>query len=162
MKKPEVLLFILLMGVLILVEILCARLAYETLGEVASGVYAVAVGVNLIFILLAVRSRTAAALGAVALALLIVPYQVVLADRLVRVQVEAARIVAYVYEQRLKTGDYPTDLSDYIFDDSEMAPFIQEYQRDEARGGFRLAYRVGSEWTSHTYTPDDGWGYYPD
>lgn len=150
------------MLVLVPLEVLCAALAYETLGAVMSRVYLLAVGINLLFILLAFRSRLAAASGVIILALVLIPYQLMLVDRLLRVQAEAARIVAYVYEQRLETGDYPSDLSGYAYKDTEMAQFVQEYRRDEVNGGFRLAYRVGTEWTSHTYTPNDSWGYYPD
>jgi hypothetical protein len=136
MRKTESLLFILLMIILTPIEILCASLAYETIGEVVSRLYIVAtVGVNLIFILLSLRSRIAAALGAVVLALLIIPYQVMLADRLVRVQAEAARIVAYAYEYRLETGDYPGDLSSYVFTDFEMGHLFKSTNRIKARAG---------------------------
>jgi hypothetical protein len=162
MRRSETALFISLMAALVPMEILCARAAHETLGEVTSALYFMAVGLNLPFLLLAIRSRAIAALGATVLAVSIIPYQLVLTDRLFRVQAEAARIVSYVYEQRLIRGDYPVDLSDYAFHDPGMAAFIQEYRRDEASGGFYLAYRVGTESTSHTYTPKGGWGYYPD
>ncbi len=162
MKKGETLLFGLLMLVLIPLELMCAYLAYETIGEVVSVMYFLAVGINLVFIVLAVRNRTLAALGAVVLGLVIIPYQLVLGQRLLRVQAEAARVVSYVYEQRLATGEYPADLSNYEFHDSAMASYVQNYRPDETRGGFVFAYRVGTETTSHTYSPQDGWSYYAD
>jgi hypothetical protein len=162
MKKVETLLFILLMAVIVPLEVVCALLAYETIGEIASALYFLALGINLLFFLLAVRSRSLAALGAIILALLIIPYQVVLGQRLLRVQAEAARIVAFVYEHKVNSGEYPPDLDDYTYDDPEMKKYVQTYSLDESRGGFVLCYRVGTETTSHWYDPKNGWGYYPD
>jgi hypothetical protein len=162
MKKIEVLLFVLLMAVIVPLEVVCAFLAYETIGEVISALYFLALGINLLFILLALRSRSLAALGVVILALVIIPYQVVLGQRLLRVQAEAARIVTFVYEHKVNSGEYPPDLADYTFNDPEMKKYVQTYNLDESRGGFVLCYRVGTESTSHWYDPDNGWGYYPD
>jgi hypothetical protein len=162
MKKVETWLFVLLLGVLVPLEIFCAYLAYETLGQVVSALYFLAVGINLVFILLAVRSRSLAALGVVALALVIIPYQLLLGQRLVRVQAEAARIVSFAYEQKIATGEYPPDLASYTFYDPEMEKYVQDYQVDASLGGFVVFYRVGTETTSHSYSPRYGWGYYPD
>ncbi len=161
-KKAEWILFALLMITLILLEALCARLAYETLGEIMSTVYALLLVLNLVPLGLAVRNRAAAALVDVALALVIIPYQLILADRLWRAQAEANHVVAHLYEQRLSTGQYPPNLSEYRFRDPEMAAYIHDYQADEAQGGFVLSYWVGSSTTSHTYSPATGWTYYPD
>lgn len=162
MKNPERWLFGILMAVLVPLEIGCAYLTFETLGEVTSSLYFLATGANLLFILWAIRSPTAAAVGALILGLLIIPYQLVLGDRLIRVQDEAARIVGYVYEQRLEGGEFPTDLAGYKFHDPAIQPYIQSYRRDKSVGGFSLYYRVGTVTTSHGYTPQHGWSYYPD
>ena len=155
-------LFGLLMIALILLEALCARLAYETLGEIMSTVYALLVALNLIPLLLFFRHRTAAVLIALALALIIIPYQLILADRWQRAQAEAERILAYVDEQRLNAGRYPPSLLEYDFHDQDMAVYFHEYQLDDTRGGFILSYWVGAPTTSHTYSPATGWTYYPD
>lgn len=149
---------------LALLEAASVYAAYHTLGEIARLLYGlIAAAGNLGVLLLARRKRRAAALAALLLALAVVPYQAALAVRLHRVQGEAARIVAYAYEQRLQTGAYPADLTGYPFHDAAMRPFIQGYQRNEAEcGGFCLFYRVGAESTSHSYSPRNGWGYYPD
>jgi hypothetical protein len=162
MRKPTTQLFILLMLVLVPLELACAYLAYETIGEIVSSLYFLAVALNLVFILVAIRYPRAAALGAVALALAIVPYQLMLGHRLLRVQAEASVIVAYAYEQRLATGEYPGDLADYEYRDSTARKYIQRYTTDGSMGGFFLAFRVGTESTSHTYSPENGWSYYPD
>ncbi len=162
MKKVEILLFVLLLAVIVPLEVLCAFLAHETIGEVTSTLYFLALGINLLFVVLAARSRSLAALGVVALALIIIPYQVLLGQRLLRVQAEAARIVTFAYEHKLNSGEYPPDLADYSFNDPEMKKYVQVYRIDESRGGFVLRYRVGTESTSHWYDPAGGWGYYPD
>jgi len=161
--KTETLIFALLLGVLISLELLCAVLAYETMGAIISRLYAISiVGLNLLLIVLAFRYRVAATLGAVAVALLIIPYQVVLGHRLLRVQAEATRIVSYAYEQRVQGGVFPSDLAGYAFHDSEMKDYIQSYQLDAVGGRFTVYYRVGTESTSHWYSSTEGWGYYPD
>ena len=161
-KNTEWILFVLFMITVILLEALCARLAYETLGEIMSTIYVLLVLLNLVPLGLAVRNRAAAALVAVALALAIIPYQLVLADRLWRALAEANHVVARLYEQRLSAGQYPANLSEYRFRDSEMAAYIRDYQIDEAQSGFVLSYWVGTPTTSHTYSPATGWTYYPD
>ncbi len=161
--RTEILLFALLMGVLIPLELLCALLAYETLGEITSYIYFMGiVGLNSLFIILAFRYRAAAALSAVLLALLIIPYQVILGQRLLRVQAEATHIVAFVFEQKVQSGAFPSDLSSYAFHDAEMKAYIKSYQLDEVREQFTVFYRVGTESTSHWYSSQNGWGYYPD
>ena len=160
--KNKVLLLVLIMGVLVPLEGICAYLAYETIGEVISSLYFWAIGLNLLFIALAFRHRNLAAIGAVLLALAIIPYQLLLGHRLIQVQAEASRIVTYVYEEKLETGRYPTTLVSYEFHNRAVEQFIQSYHVDESGGEFWLFYRVGTENTSHSYSSDLGWGYYPD
>jgi len=150
--------------ILALLEAASVIIAYHTLGEIPRLLYGLIVAAgNLGIVLLAWRSRQAAAVAALLLALAIVPYQATLTVRLHRVQAEAARIVAYAYEQRLQAGQFPADLSDYDFRDAVVRPFIQSYAHNETDcGGFCLFYRVGTESTSHSYSPRNGWGYYPD
>ena len=161
--KTEALVVALLFACLIPLELLCALLAYETIGEMTRSLYLLGiVAFNLLFSLLALRHRAAAALGAVALALLVIPYQVVLGDRLLRAQAEAARIVAFAYEQKIQQGTFPADLSGYTFGDAALKPYFHEYQLDKTRGQFAVSYWIGTESTSHSYSSETGWGYYPD
>ena len=161
--RTDVLLFALLLGALIPLEFVCALLAYETVGETTSGIYLVSIiGLNLLFLAVAFRYRAVAAIAVVGLALLIIPYQVILGDRLLRVQAEVTRLVSSVYEQKFMSGVFPSDLSGYTFSDTEMKTFIQSYQVSQTCEQFTIFYRVGSESTSHWYSSEDGWGYYPD
>lgn len=161
-RKPDFILFLLLLALAIPLEIACAFLAYETLGEIHRGVYFLAIGLNLAFVVVAFRYRMAAAIGVLVLALAIVPYQLRLGHRLLRVQAEAACIVGWAYDQKLAVGSFPANLSAYGFRDPATKRFIQSYGRSPDRGGFLLIYRVGTETTSHWYCPKDGWNYYPD
>jgi hypothetical protein len=161
-RKVELLLFVLLVGLLVPLELFCAYLAFETIGEIVRSMYLLAVGLNLLFIVLAFRHRTLAMLGVVLLALAIIPYQLYLGDRLLRVQAEASRIVTYVYAERIDTGAYPSSLADYKFLDREMERFIQRYRVEDDASAFSLFFRVGTENTSHYYLSQTGWGYYPD
>jgi hypothetical protein len=160
--RKEMLFFGLLVCILVPLEIACAYLAYETIGEVTNTLYFFAVGLNLLFVIVAFRYRTIATLGVVLLALAIIPYQMVLGNRLMRIQSEASRIVTYAYEHRLDSGHYPRSLVNYEFNDADMAQFIQRYDVDPDGSEFSLFYRVGTETTSHSYSSELGWGYYPD
>jgi hypothetical protein len=162
MRKTGILLFVLLMLVLVPLEVLCAYLSYETIGEMARGGYLVATGINLVFIAVAFRNRAIAAIAAVVLGLLIIPYQIVLGHRLLEVEKEAAGIVSWAYEQKVRTNAFPADLSGYTWRNPSMKKYIQDYRIDKAGGGPYMEYRVGTENTSHGYGPNDGWGYYPD
>lgn len=161
-KRTELILFLLLALVLVALELVSAILAYETIGAIASTLYFLAIGINIVFFVLAVRSRAAAAAGMIVLALVIVPYQFTLAQRLMRVQAEAARVVGYIYEYKLGRGDFPTSLVEYAPRDAEMKTYIQEFRRDAASGGFVLCYVVGTQSTSHCYSPKNGWTYVAD
>jgi len=160
--KIETILFALLITLLILLEVAFALLAYFTLGEVISSLYILPISLNLLFVLLFFRRRHVAVIGMIILALLLIPVQVVLGIEMARVQVEAARIVTYVYGYRDQTGRYPANLSEYVFHDPEMRPHFGAYQRDGEPPGFVLYYWAGSATNSYWYSSHTGWGYYPD
>jgi hypothetical protein len=162
MKYTEHLLCGLIFAVVVPLEIACAFLAFETLGEITSGLYFVAVGLNLGFLLVAFRSRLAASVAALALGLVIIPYQLWLGYRLVRVQAEATRIVAFAFEQKAKSGSFPSDLSGYAFRDAATAPYFQGYGLSKREDAFTVRYYIGTPSTSHWYSSKTGWGYYPD
>lgn len=162
-SKINHLTFILLLSVLLPMEILCAFLAYETLGEIVSHLYLMAIVLwHVPLLVVALRRPAIATIGAIVLALLIIPYQMVLGHRLMQVQAETTQIVTYLYEQKAQTGTYPTDLSDYAFENAATEAYIQQYQPDETGETFTVFYWVGTETTSHWYSSETGWGYYPD
>lgn len=164
-RKPviECLLPGLLLLLLIPIEVTCAKSAFETIGEINSGVcWSVCIAGNSLTLILDVYWRFAAALVAILTGLYIIPYQVSLMVSLYQVQAEATRIVAFAYETERTTGQFPGTLPKYTYDNPERTEFIQSYQCGQQFGGFQLFYRVGTESTSHGYSPKDGWSYYPD
>lgn len=162
MKGAPQIIFGLLLLVVVPVELFCAYLAFETIGQITSGIYFLAVAVNIPLIAVAVKRPLIGAAGAAVLALLIVPYQLYLGNRLLRVQAEAARIVAFAYSEKAETGSFPSDLTGYSYRDEEMKEFVQRYSLSPRGEGFRLVFRVGTTSTSHWFSSRDGWGYYPD
>lgn len=155
--------FAALLAVAVVAEFAGASLAYHTIGAVTSSLLFLAVGLNLVPIILHVaRKSSLAVLAALALFVAIVPYQGLLGYRLLALGEEAGKIVSCVYDVRLHTGEYPADLSAYSFHDTNLRPFFQEYRRDAELGGFGLYWYIGTPSTSHSYTPRQGWGYYPD
>ena len=145
-------------------EIACARLAYWTICEITSGVilFAVIIGNVMIIALALVRLPRTAAVSAGVLALLVIPYQLYLGHRLLSVQKEADSIVTCAQEQKLKTGRYPADLSGYPWRNPSAKPFIEYDSATDNGTSFLLLFFVGTESTSHFYSPGDGWNYYPD
>ncbi|MDA8218639.1 MAG: hypothetical protein M0Z94_13585 [Dehalococcoidales bacterium] len=163
MKVSAYLPFVALLAVAVPVEVGAGLLAYHTIGEVTSAMLVLAVALNVVPVLLYVAGRQSLAVGLVLLLVVALVFpQVVLGQRLISLQQEAASIVAYTYETRLATGEYPADLSGYAFHDPSLSQFVEGYARDEERGGFALFYYVGSPATSHSYSPRHGWQYYPD
>lgn len=162
-KKSEFILLGLLLVVVLPLEIIAAKLAFHTLGEVYQSLYfLVMIVLNLPFLILAFRSRTLAAIGIAVVALALIPYQFYLGYRLVRMQEETTRIVAYAYEHKASEGAYPADLAGYEFSDPALAAYVQEYFLSEDGADFMVRYRVGTVNTSHWYSSESGWGYYPD
>jgi hypothetical protein len=162
-KHRAFLLFIALMIVAIAIELVCAWLAYHTIGEIVSSLMFLVVALNIVpIVLFAVRKQAFAVLVALVLVAAIVPYQAVLGYRLIAVQQEAVTVISYLYETKLHTGEYPADLSGYSFHDPSLSPFFHQYSRSAEHGGFTLCWYVGTPNTSHSYTPIHGWGYYPD
>ncbi len=161
-KATELGLLVALVITLISLEVVSAHIAYETVGAVASALYWAAIGINLPLFTIAFKSRRVAAIGLILWGLVLVPYQFALAGRLWRVQVEAARIVAFTYEAKISSGTFPADLAGYMFHDPTTRPFIEEYRPDAASGGFHLCYWVGTQSTSHCYSPGEGWTFYAD
>lgn len=155
--------FLALLGVLVLLEGVSARVAFHTVGAVFSGLMFLAIALNAVPLVmyLAHRHLLATAL-ALALGLMMVVPQVVLAERLYALQAEAARMVAYAYDTRAQTGAFPASLDGYTFADPGLAEHFHEYGTSEEQGGLYVSYWVSTPSTSHYYSVEHGWGYYPD
>ena len=162
-SSQEAISFAALLAVTVPVEMACAGLAYHTVGEIVSRLLFIAVGLNAIPALLFLRRRPVlSTILVLAIAAAIVPYQGMLGHRLIVLQDEAGQIVRYVGGAKRETGEYPTDLSGYSYRDPSLREHFHEYQPDDSAGGYRLSWFVGTPQTSHSYSPRDGWSYYPD
>lgn len=155
--------FLALLGVLVLLEALSARLAYHTVGEVFSSLMFMAIALNLVPLVLYVARRHLLATElALVLGLALVVPQVVLGERLYALQAEASRVVAHAYDTRARTGAFPASLAGYTFADPRLAGHFAEYGTGAEQGGLHFAYWVSTPATSHSYSAKHGWGYYPD
>ena len=145
-----------------LLEKFCAELAFHTIGEVLSWLdHVFVIWLNVIpIILYAVKFRKIAVVIILALALLLIPHQLFLGYRFIQLQDEAHAIVEYAYKTKVQTGSYPEDLSKYEFKNPHLEKHIQRYESKD--NSFRFWYFVGTTGTSHSYSPDGGWFYYPD
>lgn len=153
-------------------EVAAARLAWETLGEIESALYLGLVLLNLVPLAVYLvgttpvdspaRTRRLGRIGLALLFLLIVPYQAYLAWWAVRLEREAARVVGWVYEQRLNVGAYPAGLEGYP--PRDVGAFRQiRYRPDPGSPReFVVSYSIGTRSTSHWYRPSSNWFYYPD
>lgn len=150
-----------ILGILFPLELAAASLTFETVGELASGFAFLLVFLNLPLAAFVVWRPLTGSLLAVLLALAILPRQVVLGHRLLGLREESAAIVAWVYEQHRRSGEFPPDLDEYEPKRSELLPFLT-YTPDRSRGGFLLVFSVGTPSTSHGFSPATGWWYYPD
>jgi len=148
---------------LVVIEIFCAKLAFETLAEITSTLYFFIIAINIIPILLLVFNKQKhLAIGIILLiGFIIVPYQFYLGNKLISLKEEAANITAYLYEQKIDNAHYPKDLSGYTFAFTELKKNFNYNQTSDKQ--FTLYYYVGTESTSHFYNSNTKkWGYYPD
>lgn len=158
-------LFLTALVVAILAEWTAATLAYHTIGEIISGLLILLIGLNLIPLTLHVARQPRAAWATLALvALLLVPYQVVLGARWLALHAEAEQIVAHAEQMRRETGSYPTNLAGYTFQNGSLRPYFTLYNpQDGSDSEFLLSYSIGTPSTSHSYVAKTGtWFYYPD
>jgi hypothetical protein len=142
-----------------------AALAHDTVGEVWSMIlFGAVIALNGLAFAIAWMSRSAAVTAVMLLpaAILVVPRQVQLGLRLSHLQQEGRALVAYLDTVKATTGQYPSDLSGYVFQRLGNRPYFYHYSRDLQEGGFVLYYYVADASTSHRYSPQDGWTYYPD
>lgn len=153
-----------ILGGLLRLDCASAILAYHTIGEVISGFYFFLIGMaNVVVLGVALMNRRAALIAAVAVTVLALPFQLFLGVRWWRIHGEAERIIAYAEDHRRETGTYPTSLTDYAYRDRYTQSFVQDYRLSRrSSSDYSLSYRIGTPSTSHSYSPRNGWSYYPD
>jgi len=107
---------VLLAATLLPAQYLAFEVSWETLGEIPQAFAGLIILSNLVLLPLALW-RPALAGSLLVPWLLVVPVVGYTAYQHWRAQTEAARIVAWTYEQRLRNGSFPDDLSGYEFSD---------------------------------------------
>ncbi len=149
--------------------IYAAHLAYYTIGEIVATGYWFAIlipGASFVILGLFARTRRLGYVWLLTLAAMLVPYQLALEARWYRLDAEARLITSYLKAYHAGHGAYPANLSGYSFQPPEMA--LEFWYRTGTNGtgipspAFCLGYHIGAEYTSHSYTPEGGWFYYPD
>jgi hypothetical protein len=148
-------------------ELYAAHLAYYTIGEIVSAGYVVLVIFNVPAALLLAFGYRWLPLGLIlALALFLVPEQLELLHKWNQCDEEAHSVVAYLESCRKRTGTYPDDLSGYRFLYPELIRDFhyrkEVYFTMNVVLSYQISYHIGTETTSHDYSPTRGWFYYPD
>ena len=148
---------------LVVIEIFCGKLAYETLGEITSAVYFLIIAVNIIpVILIILNKQKNISIGIILfLGFMIIPCQFYLGSKLLSLKEEAANLTAYLYEQKISNNDFPKNITGYEFTSPGLKKYFNYTQKADDQ--FALSYYVGTPTTSHFYNSDTKkWGYYPD
>jgi hypothetical protein len=163
-------------SVLIPLELLAAFLAQYTLIGLSSLLVLLLLWANLIPVSLHFSTRGSARmaswvlLGLIAVSSLLP--QVRLGATLLKLDSEAKRIVAYSYEDKIRNGTFPADLSDYSWrypnlsghfayyghgaDDKFTYPFKDGPHYDHSEK-FSFRYFVGDRGTAYWYSSKKGW-----
>ena len=171
--------FIILTIVLILLEIIASKMAFENFGEVTSGLYTFLIFLNIIPILLFLFNfKKTALVILVLIGIIIVPENLRLNNKLINLKEESSNIILFAYQNKIKNGYFPKNLNEYKFKYPELKEHIDythkfinhskdnEYINDH----FGLVYHVGTRNTSHVLMKSDyfdnsgyiQWYYYPD
>lgn len=161
-KREGLALFLFGLLVLIPTEYWCVQSALETQGEVMQAMLWALFWVNVVWIGIGAWSPRVAFIGLLVTALLIVPYQVFLLDRLTRLNSEMMQLVDARLRLRAEGKPIPPTLDDFKFSDPDMKRFIHGYGVSEDGKHFSISYFVVQPGITHSYSSKTGWFYYPD
>ena len=154
--------FLLSLVVLLPTEYWCANSALETQGEVMQALLCALLWLNVIWLAACVWLPRAALVGALLVALLIVPHQVALLSRLTWLNTAMMQVVDARLRLRAEGKLIPPTLEDFEFPDPNVKRFIYSYRVDEGGKDFCLSYFVVQPGITHSYSSKAGWFYYPD
>ena len=151
---------ILILGIiLIILELIASYLSYENYGGLYPGFILLLIMLNVIPLIFLIQKKNLLSLVLMlSIAILIVPNQIIHSKKLSLLKIEGANIVNYVYMNKLKEGEFPSDLSDYNFRYPELKDnFGYQDLTKEKKEDFIVRYNVGSKTTSffyfHSYGP---------
>ncbi len=98
------------------------------------------------------KNNSAAAILCISF-LLVIPFNLFLADKLYRLKNDADNKIAWIYQQKKITGEYPNKL---------IEPFDKKFYYKKNTEGFELSFTVFIDQTRYYYSSEEGWIYYSD
>lgn len=128
-----------------------------------------AIGLNIFVLLFYLRGlRTTALVLAVAIAILVIPYNTLLLQRVSALNEERDHVVAYINQVKADTGAYPDDLYGYKYQNWALYDFFRiytplRYPTLEEPFGVSYCPVAKAECTfGYWYSPKYGWTYSDD
>jgi hypothetical protein len=168
-SRRKLLMVGLLFAGVVIIEVICANLSYYGLGWLGRIVMMLAVGQNFFVPVFYWRGlRNAALVVAVVIAILVIPYNLLLGQRLLALQDEANHVVAYINQVKEETGVYPSNLYEYRYKNWYLWGFFriytpQQYPTMEQPFGVGYCPTAREECSyGYWYTPTYGWNYSDD
>ncbi|RFN59489.1 hypothetical protein DZ858_05360 [Marixanthomonas ophiurae] len=162
-----------------MIEIIASKMAFQNFGEVTSGFYKILIFTNILPILLFLFNfKKTALITLILIGLIIVPENLTLNNRLVKLKEESSNIILFAYQNKINNGSFPKNINEYKFKYPELKEHINYTQKiinhsedkEYIKDHFGLIYHVGTRNTSHMLMKSDyfdnsgyiQWYYYPD
>lgn len=160
MKNKELRIFaIALWLVLTFCEAILAHNTLYTQGEVWEGFYWLVVSFNIPILYLVVWQPRIGLWATLALGALVLPGHVWDHRKWTLLHEEVFALVDHLKTRKEKEGIYPPTLRDYRFQRDGLRDNIRYIPHD---GTYRIDYHMHDKSVSYWYTPEGGFGYYPD
>ena len=152
--------FIFLVCILSGFEYLAALVTWHTVGEISAGFPIIAILVNFYCIYLFFRWKPFSILCLFSLACFFVVPQIYWGVKYLLIDAEIKSIISYMNTYKKDHGLYPQNLKTYVWE----YPFVQKHIQDFKVDGleYQITYCIATQSTSHWYSSQTGWGYYPD
>lgn len=147
----------------VVISSLCL-LRYTTLyteGEVTQGVFTLLIGLVAASVLTGLRNRRVAVWCVTLLGGALLIWQSFQIRKWAVIHEDIVALVRFVEDAKSKTGNYPSNLEGYVFQNPEIRSHIYDFQSDETNG-FRITYFMNNPGISYWYSSQTGFGYYPD
>lgn len=150
---------ILLMLVLAGTETLLFHNTLYTEGEIMQSIYGFLVFLNIPVLALAIWRPRIGMWFAVALGALLLPWQGYMNRKWALIHEEIIAVIRHIDARKESTGRYPSTLDDYTY----RSPWVKahvDYHTTE--GSYKILYFMDNLGIHYWYSPQGGFGYYPD
>ncbi len=161
-KKYNYILFTILIIFFLAFELIAMNLAYENFGWYLNRILYLFLFLNLIPIFLFIFNKKGSSIfSLIFIGFFIIPIQFYYANINLKLKEEGANITSFVYQEKLKTGQFPLNLSSYKYKYPRLKNHF--FYRNEKKD-FTVGYYVGSETSSdfHYGHKRGKWEYYDD